>query len=160
MLGMSEAASTSFIFSLCRDDKAVRRGCSLSARIGAGEEPQLPAKDNSAQRPFGRVVQKPNMSSVEGAGEARPAPEHVLNGFSRRRDRGFCDVRLRRPLTARSVELTDQPHDKHLLMSNPRLVVGGLGSGDREFAHHVRAPGAIRWWVSVQGVDVIGGGVK
>jgi hypothetical protein len=41
---------------LCRDDEAVHGGCPLSAAIGAGEEPRLPPKGNSAKRPFGGIV--------------------------------------------------------------------------------------------------------
>ena len=62
----------------------------------------------------------------------------------------------RRPLRTRAIELARQLLDLQLLMRDQRLVVGGLGSGNRKFGLHPRGPGRFGDQRRLQRVDVIG----
>jgi hypothetical protein len=63
------------------DDKAVHGGGALTAAIGAGKEPRLPAEGNAAKAAFGSVVREAHASVVKEAREGRPALEHIVHGL-------------------------------------------------------------------------------
>jgi hypothetical protein len=69
------------IVHFCRDDDAVHGGGSLSAAIGAGEQPRLSAKGDATQRSFRGIVRQADTPLVEEAGECGLAFEHVLHRF-------------------------------------------------------------------------------
>jgi hypothetical protein len=55
------------------DDKAVNRGGALTAAIGAGEKPRLPAEGHAAKAAFRSAVQEAHASVVKAARKGRPA---------------------------------------------------------------------------------------
>jgi hypothetical protein len=62
----------------------------------------------------------------------------------------------RRPLGTGSIELAGELLDLQLLVCDQSLVVGGLGSGNREFGLHAPGPGRFSDQRCLQRVDVIG----
>ena len=53
----------------------------LTAAIGAGEQPGLPAKRNSAQLAFGGIVAQADAAVIEEAGKDVDALEHVVESL-------------------------------------------------------------------------------
>ena len=73
---------------LRRDDQGVHEGGSVTAAVGAGEQPSLPAEGDAAQGPLGGIVGQTDPAVFEEPGKAWPSLEHVVHGLGDRRMAG------------------------------------------------------------------------
>jgi hypothetical protein len=66
-------------------DNAVHRGGALTAAIGAGEEPRLPAEGPAAKAAFRSAVREAHASVVKAARKGGPALEDIVPWLGRHR---------------------------------------------------------------------------
>jgi hypothetical protein len=87
-------------------DQGVHEGSPVTAALGPGKEPALPAEGHSAQRSLGTVVGQTDPSVLEEQGEGRPTAllEHVVDGLG--------DIGVPRHLGALDLQPVAQPLDQ------------------------------------------------
>ena len=68
------------VVELGSDDEVVHEGGTVTAAIGAGEQPGFPARGDATQGSFGGIVAEADAAVAEEAGEGIPTLQHVIHG--------------------------------------------------------------------------------